>query len=130
MAAAGLAGGGARGNVRAVHFAERHGLCVILVPGETLIAVGAVVSDARWTGTLIGLTLLGVTSTHGLWWMYFPQGHPLVEQEMRMRSDSESTAIVRDAFSLLHFPTVCDVIACAVAVEEAARQPVIDVLKA
>lgn len=110
-------------NLHPEHFAERHGLFVILALGETLIAAGSVVSEASWSGDLIAVSLLAVAFTCGLWWTYFPQGHPALEEAMRAAGGAEQSALARDAFSLLHFPMVCGVIAYAVAVEEAVAHP-------
>lgn len=42
---------------------------------------------------------------------------------MRAAGSAEQAALARDAFSLLHFPMICGVIAYAVAVEEAVAHP-------
>lgn len=42
---------------------------------------------------------------------------------MRATGGAEQSALARDAFSLLHFPMICGVIAYAVAVEEALAHP-------
>lgn len=110
-------------NLHPEHFAERHGLFVILALGETLIAAGSVVSDASGTRALIPVMILAVAFSCGLWWTYFPQGLPALERAMTERRGAERSAMARDAFSLLHFPMVCGVIAYAVAVEEAVAHP-------
>lgn len=110
-------------NLHPEHFAERHGLFVILALGETLIAAGSVVSDASETGAVISVMVLAVAFSCGLWWTYFPQGLPALERAMISREGTERSAMARDAFSLLHFPLVCGVIAYAVAVEQAVAHP-------
>jgi low temperature requirement protein LtrA len=110
-------------NLHPEHFAERHGLFVILALGETLIAAGTVVSESAWSGDLTAVSMLAVAFTCTLWWTYFPQGHPSLEDAMRAAQGAERATLARDAFSLLHFPMICGVIAYAVAVEEAVAHP-------
>ena len=123
LVAAGVGGRREGWNLHPEHFAERHGLFVILALGETLIAAGTVVSEATWSGTLLAVAILAVAFTCALWWTYFPQGHPALEDAMRAAKGAEQAALARDAFSILHFPMVCGVIAYAVAVEEAVAHP-------
>lgn len=55
----------------AAHFAERHGLFVIIALGESLIVVGLTVSDGERTGELLAVAIGAVTVGCLLWWSYF-----------------------------------------------------------
>jgi low temperature requirement protein LtrA len=56
------------------HFCERHGLFVIIVLGESLIAAGLGASGQELTPGVVGVVVIAVVATGGLWWTYFGQG--------------------------------------------------------
>jgi low temperature requirement protein LtrA len=53
------------------HFAERHGLMIIIVLGESLVSVAVAASELPVGWTLIVGTLCGLAATAALWWAYF-----------------------------------------------------------
>ena len=110
-------------NLHPEHFAERHGLFVIIALGETLIVAAARVSGASWTTSLLLAAILAVAITCGLWWSYFPRTKPALDRAFEASSGVEQTRLGRDVFSLLHFPMLCGVIAYAFAVEEIVAHP-------
>lgn len=109
---AAITGGQAEGwNLHPEHFAERHGLFVIIALGETLIVAASGVTGAVWTGELMAVAGLAVAITCGLWWSYFTRAQPALEHAMASRRGAEQSKLARDAFSLLHFLILCGVIA-------------------
>jgi low temperature requirement protein LtrA len=117
-------GGQAEGwDLHAGHFCERHGLFVIIALGETLIVAATGLTGTRWTPDLLGVAVLAVGVTCGLWWTYFPRNKPALEHALRRSSGPAQSMLARDIFSLLHFPMVCGIIAYAVAIEEMAAHP-------
>lgn len=95
-------------NLYPEHFAERHGLFVIIALGETLIVAAAV---------------LAVAITCGLWWTYFVRTKPVLDHAFEHSAGAVQSTMGRDVFSLIHFPMLCGVIAYAVAIEEAVAHP-------
>lgn len=53
------------------HYAERHGLVVILALGESIISIGLAASQASVTPTVVAASLLAVSVALGMWWVYF-----------------------------------------------------------
>jgi low temperature requirement protein LtrA len=104
-------------------FGERHSLFVIIALGETLIVAASGVTDATWTGDLLAVALLAVAVICGLWWSYFPRAKPVLDEALASRQGAEQSMMARDVFSLIHFPMLCGVIACAVSVEKALAHP-------
>ena len=105
------------------HFAERHGLIVIIALGESLIvAAGGLAGEPR-TVELMVVGLLAVAITCGLWWTYFPVAKPALERALETADEKELVKLARDAFSLGHFPMLCGIIAFVVAIEEAVAHP-------
>lgn len=115
---AGYLGGRAEGwDIKPGHFAERHGLIIIIALGESLIvAAHAVSSQLRsqeiW---LVGLLAVGVTCL--LWWSYFAWLHEHLEKQLSGKSGHQQTVHARDAYSFLHFPLICGIIGMAVGFE-------------
>jgi low temperature requirement protein LtrA len=110
-------------NLHAEHFAERHGLFVIIALGESLIVAATGVSDAAWSPTRLMVAVLTVALTGGLWWTYFPRAKPRLDAALHNATGKARSMLGRDAFSLLHFPLVCGIIACAATIEEALSHP-------
>jgi low temperature requirement protein LtrA len=53
------------------HFAERHGLMVIIVLGESLVSVALAATELPVNGPLVVGTLCGLAASAAFWWAYF-----------------------------------------------------------
>ena len=74
---------GLRGfRVEPAHFVERHGLVVIIVLGESVVAVGIGVAGQPIGLALIGVAVLGLALAAGLWWLYFGGDDALAERAL------------------------------------------------
>ena len=99
------------------HFAERHGLIVLIALGESIVALGA--------GTTVGLTagvvaaaVLGVALAAAMWWTYFDVGSLRAAQALENEPPGQvQNEMARDAYSLLHFPVVAGVVLVALGLE-------------
>lgn len=95
------------------HFAERHGLIVIIALGESIVAIGA---GAAHTLTLgIGTAaVLGVALAAAMWWAYFDivalvSGRRLASaDEGRVRNE-----LARDSYSYIHLIIVAGIVLVA-----------------
>jgi low temperature requirement protein LtrA len=110
-------------NLHPEHFAERHGLFVIIALGETLIVTGSGVTSKLWTADLMVVATLAVLCTCGLWWSYFQKSKPVLEHALERTKGAKQAELGRDVFSLFHFPMLLGVIAFSYAVEEAVAHP-------
>lgn len=121
---AGFIGGRNEGwNLLPKHFAERHGLIVIIALGESLIvAAAAVGAQERSQDLLIGGGL-AVIVTCLLWWSYFSWVHEHLEENFAKTSGSKQARVARDAYSLMHFPLICGIIGIAVGFEKILHHP-------
>jgi len=85
--------------LEAGHFAERHGLIVIIALGESLIAAGVASSDVE-RGLMFAVTTGGaVIATCALWWTYFGTLQPRLEGRLAEQTDATRGAFARDVFS-------------------------------
>jgi low temperature requirement protein LtrA len=110
-------------NLHPGHFAERHGLIVIIALGECLIIAASGLTDAPRTLGVLGIGFLAVALSCGLWWSYFPYARPALEHAMGRHEGSARAGLARDIFSLAHFPMLCGIVAFAVAVEIGISHP-------
>ena len=105
-------------NLYPAHFAERHGLFVIIALGETLIIGASGFSDTELTNELLVVAVLVVAITGGLWWTYFPRAMPALEHALASSEGTEQSNIARDSYSFVHFLMLAGVVAYAAAIEE------------
>jgi low temperature requirement protein LtrA len=109
--------------LNAAHFAERHGLFVIIVLGEALIAIGVGVVGQSGSmafyvaGTAMLLTVLA------MWWSYFDWLRPIGEGALKAATGLDRGRLARDAYTLAHYPLVAGVILFAVGTEELLAHP-------
>ncbi|GAB3162062.1 low temperature requirement protein A [Myceligenerans halotolerans] len=100
------------------HFAERHGLVVIIAIGETVVAVGTVAVGGVFDAELIlGLLLSGVVCVC-MWWTYFDAVAPQAEHALLRREGTERVKVARDGFSYMHFPLVAGIIFTALGIKQ------------
>jgi len=104
--------------VHAGHFAERHGLILIIALGESLIVAGSALTSAQPSTVMVtgGLALL---LTFLLWWTYFGWIQGVLEEKLEEREGAGRALLARDAFTLGHFPLIAGVIGIAVGLEAA-----------
>ncbi len=102
---------GVRGwRVRPGHFAERHGLIVIIAIGEALAAIGF---GARNTGLGVGViiaTVLGLVVAASFWLAYFDFFSAGVQQLLINRRGEQRVTLARDAYTYLHLPMVAGIV--------------------
>ncbi|HKX74589.1 MAG TPA: low temperature requirement protein A [Acidimicrobiia bacterium] len=105
------------------HFAERHGLFVIIVLGESLIAAGISAGVQSLDGGVVAVTTIAVTGTCALWWTYFGWVKDALEEGLAAQPTLLVGRFARDVYSFAHFPLVFGVIGWAIAIEESVTDP-------
>jgi low temperature requirement protein LtrA len=123
LAAAGIGGQLEGWNLHPEHFAERHGLIVIIALGEALIGAATGLAGSPRTPAVIVTGGLAVAVTCGLWWSYFSGVRETFEHALASREGNARSCLARDVFSVMHFPLLCGVIAMAAATEQALAHP-------
>jgi low temperature requirement protein LtrA len=101
--------------VHPAHFAERHGLILIIALGESLGAIGF---GARDTGLTLGVILaavLGLAIAASFWLAYFDFAAFGVERLVADRGGERQIALARDVYSYLHLPMVAGIVLFAFA---------------
>ena len=100
------------------HFAERHGLIIILALGESIISLGVGAEVTLSAGVYVA-AVLGVGIAAAIWWIYFDIVS-LITAERLIRAEPRITRnrLARDSYSYLHFPMVAGIVLTAFGLEE------------
>jgi low temperature requirement protein LtrA len=104
--------------VAAGHFAERHGLIIIIALGESIVALGVGVGALELDAGIIVAGLLGVAVAVALWWAYFDVVAIVAERRLRDADPPEQVRIARDSYTYLHLPMVAGIVIFAVGVKK------------
>ena len=95
------------------HFAERHGLIVLIALGESIVAIG-VGAEVGVDAGVIAAAVLGTVVVGALWWLYFDVVALVAVRRLENSAPGrERNEIARDAFSYLHFPMVAGIVLAA-----------------
>ncbi|HEX7256223.1 MAG TPA: low temperature requirement protein A [Gaiellaceae bacterium] len=95
------------------HFAERHGLIMIIALGESIVAIGIGAGTDVDAGVVAAATL-GIAVVSALWWLYFDVVALLSERDLaRLPPGRERNERARDAYSYIHFPMVAGIVLLA-----------------
>ena len=100
------------------HFAERHGLIVIIAIGESIVAVGVGAAGVALGAGVIVAALLGVAVAAVLWWSYFDWWTIVAENRIAQATGAERAALARDMYSYLHLPLVAGIVLFALAMKK------------
>jgi low temperature requirement protein LtrA len=100
------------------HFAERHGLIVLIALGESIVAIGVGAEHGVDAGVVVA-AVLGVAVASAFWWLYFDVVARVAERRLaRAAAGKERNELARDAYSLLHFPMVAGIVLVAVGMKK------------
>jgi low temperature requirement protein LtrA len=105
------------------HFAERHGLILIIALGESIVAIG-VGSNAVVDVTVVVVATLGIAIAAGLWWVYFDVTVWVAERRLsRLPAGREQNEVARDAYSYLHLAMVAGIVLLALGMKKTLEHP-------
>ena len=104
--------------VHAGHFAERHGLIIIIALGESIVAVGVGASGVGLGPRVLVAVVLGIALAAALWWAYFDLVRLTAEHRLTEARGEERARLARDAYSYLHLPMVAGIIFAALGIKQ------------
>jgi low temperature requirement protein LtrA len=111
-------GGGAGWSLNPAHFAERHGLIVIIALGESIVAIGAGASALPLSPAISVTALLGLTIAACLWWVYFDITAMAAERNLSALTGAARNRAARDAYSVMHWPMIAGIVLLALGVKK------------
>jgi low temperature requirement protein LtrA len=104
-----IIGAGRGWRIAPEHFAERHGLIVLIALGESIIAIGVGAGFDLVTG-VIAAAALGIVVISALWWLYFDVAAIFARTRLMQTSGVEQAQLARDSYSYLHLPMVAGIV--------------------
>ena len=113
-----LSRGGGWRVLSAAHWTERYGLVVILALGESIVEIGVGVGREHITPTILLATLLAVTLSISLWWLYFDIVSIAAEKYFAKLTGVARADLASDAYTYLHFSLIAGIIISALGTEQ------------
>jgi low temperature requirement protein LtrA len=83
------------------HFAERHGLIVLIALGESIIAIGVGAGFELTAGVIVGAAL-GIVVVSALWWLYFDVAAIFARRRLMEASGLELHRLALHSYGYLH----------------------------
>ena len=100
------------------HFAERHGLIVIIALGESIVAIGVGAEQTVDAG-IVAAAVLGTAVAATMWWLYFDVVALVAERRLTNAAPGrEQNGIARDSYSFLHLPMVAGIVLVALGMKK------------
>lgn len=100
------------------HFAERHGLILIVALGESIVAIGVGMAGLSISWPTVVAAVLGLALCAELWWAYFDVTSIIGEHALAEAAESDRARLARDAYSYLHLPLVAGVVLLALGMKK------------
>jgi low temperature requirement protein LtrA len=93
----------------AAHYAERHGLVVILALGESIISIGLGASHSPLTAATVIASLVAIVIALGMWWLYFGRASEAAERSIDAMTGNRRTRTATIG-TYLHFGIVAGIL--------------------
>lgn len=100
------------------HFAERHGLILIVALGESIVAIGVGVAALPISWPIVAASVLGLVVVSCLWWVYFDLSSVHAEHAFAAEPEETRARFARDAYSFLHVPLLIGVVLTALGLKK------------
>jgi low temperature requirement protein LtrA len=101
------------------HFAERHGLIVIIAFGESIVATGLGAEAAGLGAGVVAAAILSIAIAAALWWAYFDVVALVAERRLREEAGVRRLAMARDSYSYIHLAMIAGIVLLALGAKKA-----------
>ena len=95
------------------HFAERHGLIVIIAFGESIVATGLGAEGIPLQAGVLVAALAGIVIAAALWWLYFDVVALVAERHLKEAKGLAQAAMARDSYSFIHLVMIAGIVLMA-----------------
>jgi low temperature requirement protein LtrA len=100
------------------HFAERHGLIVIIALGESIVAIGLGANGDLTLGSGTA-AVLGVALSAAMWWIYFDVVALVSARRLADAEEGQTrNELARDSYSYIHLAIVAGIILAALGLKK------------
>jgi low temperature requirement protein LtrA len=104
-------------SLRAGHFAERHGLIILIALGESVVGIGTGAGDAPVRLPLVRTAVLGLALAAALWWCYFDRDDVRGEHAMARADGARRARLGVQAYWFAHLLMIWGIVVTAAGVE-------------
>jgi low temperature requirement protein LtrA len=105
-------------NIKAGHFAERHGLVVIVAIGESVVAIGIAFDGIELSASTLAVAILGLAIAYYLYWNYFSGDESRAEHALHAIQDPvRKSRKAVFAYGYAHFFLIAGIVLTAVGVK-------------
>jgi low temperature requirement protein LtrA len=105
--------------ISAGHFAERHGLVVIIAIGESIIAIGAGIHGLHLDSGEVLMAVLGLWIAYYLWWFYFAGDDARAEHVLARTDDPRRRArLALNAWGYAHYVILLGIVVASVGIKK------------
>ena len=101
------------------HFAERHGLIILIALGESIVATGIGIAKVPISLPIIAAVLLGLAVSGALWWAYFDVTALLTEHALAAARGVQQIRLARVGYTMLHLPMIIGVVLLSLGLKKA-----------
>ena len=95
------------------HFAERHGLIVIIAFGESIVATGVGAAGIALDAGVLIAAVLAIVIVAALWWAYFDVVALVAERRLAEASGLRRLRMARDSYSYIHLVMIAGIVLAA-----------------
>ncbi len=100
------------------HFAERHGLIILIALGESIVAVG-VGAEVRIDAGIAAAAAFGIGLAAAQWWIYFDVVALVATRRLEQAEVGRvQNEMARDSYSYLHFVMVAGIVLVALGMKK------------
>lgn len=103
----------------AAHFAERHGLIIIVALGESIVATGIGIAQKPVSWPIIAASILALAVSGALWWAYFDVTALITERALSAAAGAQQIRLARNGYSFLHLPMIIGIIMMSLGLKKA-----------
>jgi low temperature requirement protein LtrA len=100
------------------HFAERHGLIIIVALGESIVAIGVGVAQEPISWPIIVASALGLSISGSLWWAYFDVVAVRAEHRLSQAHGRHRVAVAQMGYSYVHLPMLAGIVLVALGMKK------------
>jgi low temperature requirement protein LtrA len=110
-------------SVRASHFAERHGLVIIIALGESIIAIGGAATAGRLDAWTIGAVVIALAVIAAIWWTYFARDDTEAEHALANAPLGKQARLALTGYWYTHLLMIAGIVLVATGIRGIARAP-------
>lgn len=105
--------------VHAEHFVERHGLVIMIVLGESVVAIGAGAGERAIDLETVTQVALALVLVAALWWVYFDRDDERAGEAMAAAAPATRARMAILGYWYAHLAMICGVVLVASGVKQA-----------